>query len=64
VSIRDEWIVLDTNIWIFGLRRGPDFPACAELLDNLNRFYSSNSFLAHFASLRESNIPDQIRETC
>jgi predicted nucleic acid-binding protein len=37
VSIRDEWIVLDTNIWIFGLRRVPDFPACAELLENLNR---------------------------
>jgi predicted nucleic acid-binding protein len=37
VSIQDEWIVLDTNIWIFGLRRIPDFPACAELLDCLNR---------------------------
>jgi predicted nucleic acid-binding protein len=37
VSIRDEWIVLDTNIWIFGLRRVPEFPACAELLDYLNR---------------------------
>jgi predicted nucleic acid-binding protein len=37
VSIQDEWIVLDTNIWIFGLRRVPDFPACAELLDHLNQ---------------------------
>jgi predicted nucleic acid-binding protein len=37
VSIRDEWIILDTNVWIFGLRRIPDFPACAELLENLNR---------------------------
>jgi len=37
VSIRDEWIVLDTNVWIFGLRRVPDVPACAELLENLNR---------------------------
>jgi hypothetical protein len=37
VSIQDEWIVLDTNIWIFGLRRVPDFPACVELLDHLNR---------------------------
>ena len=37
MSIQDEWIVLDTNIWIFGLRRVPDFPACAELLDCLNR---------------------------
>jgi predicted nucleic acid-binding protein len=37
VSIRDEWIILDTNVWIFGLRRIPDFAACAELLQNLNR---------------------------
>ena len=32
MSIRDEWIILDTNIWIFGLRRVPDIPACAEIL--------------------------------
>lgn len=37
MSIRDEWIILDTNIWIFGLRRVPDIPACAEILKNLNR---------------------------
>jgi predicted nucleic acid-binding protein len=37
VSIRDEWIVLDTNIWIFGLRQTPEFPACADLLRNLGR---------------------------
>ena len=37
MSIRDEWIILDTNVWIFGLRRIPDFPACAELLEYLNR---------------------------
>jgi predicted nucleic acid-binding protein len=37
VSIRDEWTIFDTNVWIFGLRRSPDVPACAELLENLNR---------------------------
>lgn len=37
MSIRDEWIILDTNIWIFGLRRVANFPACTELLENLNR---------------------------
>lgn len=37
MSIRDEWTILDTNVWIFGLRRVPEFPACAELLENLNR---------------------------
>lgn len=35
MSILDEWIVFDTNIWIFGLRRVPDIPACAELLEQL-----------------------------
>jgi PIN domain-containing protein len=37
VSIQDEWIVLDTNIWIFGQRRVPGFTECADLLDFLNR---------------------------
>ena len=37
MSIRDDWIILDTNVWIFGLRRVPYLPACAELLQNLNR---------------------------
>jgi predicted nucleic acid-binding protein len=36
VSIQDEWIVLDTNIWIFGLREVREFPACIELLEKLN----------------------------
>ena len=37
MSIQDEWIVLDTNIWLFGQRRVPGFTECAELLDFLNR---------------------------
>ena len=37
MSIQDESILLDTNIWIFGLRRAPDFSACAELLNHLNQ---------------------------
>ena len=36
MSIQDEWIVLDTNIWIFGQRHVPGFTECAELLDHLN----------------------------
>jgi predicted nucleic acid-binding protein len=39
VSIRDEWIVFDTNIWIFGLRKTPGLPACAQLLDQLPRLH-------------------------
>jgi predicted nucleic acid-binding protein len=37
LTIRTEWVVLDTNVWIFGLRRQPEYPACAELLGSLNR---------------------------
>jgi hypothetical protein len=37
VSIQDEWIVLDTNIWIFGQRRVLGFTECADLLDFLSR---------------------------
>ncbi|MBI2988675.1 MAG: type II toxin-antitoxin system VapC family toxin [Deltaproteobacteria bacterium] len=37
MSILDEWIVFDTNIWIFGLRRVPDNLPCAELLEHLAR---------------------------
>ena len=37
MSIRDERIVLDTNIWIFGLRQTPEIPACAEILRSLDR---------------------------
>lgn len=35
VTIRTERLVLDTNIWIFGLHQTPAYPACAQLLDHL-----------------------------
>ena len=31
-SIRGEAIALDTNVFIFALRKEPDFPACETLL--------------------------------
>lgn len=39
MSIGNDWVVLDTNIWIFGLRNQPDRPACTRLLRCLNRMY-------------------------
>ena len=39
MSILDEWIILDTNIWIFGLRQSPDLPSCAQLLEQLPRLH-------------------------
>ncbi len=36
-SIRDERVALDTNVYIFALRREPKYPACETLLfDNLH----------------------------
>jgi predicted nucleic acid-binding protein len=37
MTILDKSVVLDTNIWIFGLRRHPDLPACAQLLERLGQ---------------------------
>ncbi len=37
MTIGSERVVLDSNVWIFGLRRQPDRSACAELLDQLPR---------------------------
>jgi len=36
-SIRGETVALDTNVFIFALRKEPNFPACETLLfDKLN----------------------------
>jgi len=32
-----RWL-LDTNVWILGLRRDANFPACAKLLDRIGSF--------------------------
>ena len=31
-SIRDEAVAVDTNVWIFALRKEPTYPACETLL--------------------------------
>ena len=33
----ERWL-LDTNVWLFGLRRDATFPACASLLDQIGSF--------------------------
>ena len=47
----DRWL-LDTNIWVFGLRRSADFPACAELLDRIGSF----SIIVPLQLLKELNV--------
>jgi predicted nucleic acid-binding protein len=36
VSIRDSRIILDTNVWVFGLRGDPEYHACSAVLENLS----------------------------
>lgn len=37
MTIRDERVVLDTNVWIFGLRHHLELPACTLLLERLGQ---------------------------
>lgn len=37
MTIKNERIVFDTNIWIFGLQRHPEHPFCAILLEILGQ---------------------------
>lgn len=37
MTIRDERVILDTNVWIFGLRRHPRLPSCVLLLERLGQ---------------------------
>ena len=38
MTIPPERWLLDTNVWIFGLRRNEAFPTCARLLDRIGSF--------------------------
>ena len=39
MSTGPNWVVLDTNIWIFGLRHQPEQPACAQVLQHLPQLH-------------------------
>ena len=56
----ERWI-LDTNVWIFGLCRDDEFPACAQLLDRVGSF----SVLIPLQVLKELNLAlaeDEMRD--
>ncbi len=38
MTIPPERWLLDTNVWVFGLRRDETFPACAQLLERIGSF--------------------------
>jgi predicted nucleic acid-binding protein len=39
MTIVHKWVVLDTNVWIFGLRESSERPACIKVLQRLPRLY-------------------------
>ncbi|MBI3248987.1 MAG: type II toxin-antitoxin system VapC family toxin [Deltaproteobacteria bacterium] len=39
MTMAHSWVVLDTNIWIFGLRADPARPACMQVLQHLPQLY-------------------------
>jgi predicted nucleic acid-binding protein len=47
----ERWL-LDTNVWVFGLRRDTSFPGCAQLLDRIGTF----SVLIPLQVLKELNL--------
>ena len=47
----ERWL-LDTNIWVFGLRRDESFPNCSELLERIGSF----SVVIPFQVLKELNL--------
>lgn len=59
MSIDNEWIVIDTNVWIFGLRDQPDQVACQQLLKCLNRLNVITPFQI-FLELRDNLNPDEL----
>lgn len=39
MTIVDDWVAFDTNIYIFGIRENPNFPAGVELLDRMSKLH-------------------------
>ena len=50
-TLTERWL-LDTNVWVFGLRRSEAFQACAEPLDHIGSYY----VLIPFQVLKELNV--------
>ena len=57
MSIDNEWIVLDTNIWILGLRNQA---ACYRLLQCLNKLYVKTPYQI-FLELQANLNPDELK---
>jgi hypothetical protein len=64
MTIEREWIVLDTNVWVFGLRNVPERPACFRLLRRLPDLFvrvPRQILLELRANLRREEMTDFFR---
>ena len=64
MTIEREWVVLDTNVWIFGLRQEPTRPACFHLLRRLPDLFvrvPRQILLELRANLRQEEMDDFFR---
>jgi predicted nucleic acid-binding protein len=61
MTIADDWIALDTNIFIFGLREDPHFPACAELLERIGELHVDVPRQI-IRELQNNLLPDEVSE--
>jgi hypothetical protein len=60
MSTGHEWVVFDTNIWIFGLRNQADQPACHQLLQSLNKLYVKTPYQI-FLELKANLVPEELK---
>ena len=60
MNIDNEWIVLDTKIWIFGLQNQSDQPACYQLLQCLNNLYVKMPYQV-FLELQANLDPEELK---
>ena len=61
ISIRGEKVALDTNVWIFALRKGPDFAACETLVFDKLHELQIHMPLQIFLELQRNLAPSEIR---
>lgn len=59
MNIRNDWIAIDTNVWIFGLRSQTDQRDCYQLLQYLNKLHIKIPYQV-FLELRANLEPQEL----
>ena len=61
ISIRGEKVALDTNVWIFALRKDPNFAACETLVFDRLSELQIHMPLQIFVELQHNLAPSEMR---